>query len=394
MRNTRTIVVAGAGIGGLAASLFLARAGYRVVLAERAPALPSTGAGIQLSPNAGRVLSELRLDEAIDDVSLTPNAIDIRNGRTGAPLASIPLGDRIRGRYGAPYRLVHRADLAAVLARAVSEEPDIEMMLGTELVEFAAHRNGVTAALNSANRVHEIRASMLVAADGVRSIVRAAMPGLRPARPTGRTAWRAMLPVADIPDHVAANRTGLWLGPDAHLVHYPLRAGTELNIVAIVKDDDPAGWNEPGDPERLRRQFRHWSPFAQVLLARPATWRTWPIFAAPPSGIWVSGPVALLGDAAHAMTPFLAQGGAMALEDAAVLCRAVVANRDDLPASLLRYQALRRPRVAKVWRRSRSAGELYHLDPVTSPVRDFGMRVLSRLSLLGNYGWLYRWRPQ
>lgn len=395
MRTTRTVVVAGAGIGGLTAALSLARAGYRVVVAERAKQLAGGGAGIQLAPNAGRVLSELGLDEALDAAAVTPEAIEIRNGRSGAPIATIRLGDTVRKRHGVPYRVVHRADLIAILGRAASDQPDVEVMLGAELVEFAAHRNGVTVMLGTAGRQTELRASVLVAADGVNSTVRASLPGASPPKATGRTAWRAMLPLVDIPDHVPRNRTGLWLGPDAHLVHYPLRGGTELNIVAIVKDDQPsAGWNAPGDPDRLRRQLRRWSPFAQAILARASGWRTWPILAASPDGPWVSGPVALVGDAAHAMTPFLAQGGAMAIEDAAVLARALAAAPDDRHAALLRYQALRRPRVARVWRRSRSAGDLYHLDSLASPIRDFGMRVLSRLSLLGSHSWIYGWRPE
>jgi salicylate hydroxylase len=393
VRQTRTVIVAGAGIAGLTASLALARTGFRVVLLERAPRLSEAGAGIQLSPNAGRVLAELGLEPAIAAVASEPKAIDIHLGRSGQPLATLALGERIKQKFGIPYRVVHRADLQRTLANAVRDS-EIDLKLGTEMSAFGVHANGLTV-LASADAGHqEIRANALVAADGVHSLVRRLMPGGSPKQPLGRVAWRAVLPLADAPTGLSSENVGLWLGRDAHLVHYPLRGGTEINVVAIVKDGwTSTSWSAPGDPNEIADRFRRWAPLPRALLDAVTRWSRWPVLSVSPRGPWAMGPVALLGDAAHAMPPFLAQGGAMAIEDAAVLAASLAARPGDPEAAMRAYARARRRRVSRVWRNSRSNGDLYHMSGIPGMIRDIGIQLLGSHGLVSSYNWIYQWRP-
>lgn len=394
MKHGRTIAVAGAGIGGMTAALALARAGFQVALMERAETQPATGAGIQLSPNAGRVLAALGLEDAIAPLAAEPEAIEVRLGRSGRRLVTLPLGPGFRRRYGIPYRTIHRADLQRVLAGAVEATADIQLMLGHALVEFAIHAHGMTIAADTASGGIELPADALIAADGVDSTVRALMPGGGRRQPEGRVAWRAVIPAAAAPEHVSGNRVGLWLGRNTHLVHYPIRAGREINIVAVVRErQELEGWDAPGGLGELMRLFRRWCDPVQAMLAVPATWHRWSISTVNPSGPWAIGPVALLGDAAHAMAPYIAQGGAMAIEDAAVIAAALAARPHDPAAAFQAYQAKRRPRVSSVWRHARSTADLYHLGRITGAARNAGMRIIGGRALVGRYRWIYRWKP-
>lgn len=394
MHRSRTVAVAGAGIGGLATALALAREGFRVVVAERAPYLSEAGAGIQIAPNAGRILADLGLDSAIAAVAAEPEAIDIRAGRSGRRIVSMPLGARLTKRGGIPYRTIHRGDLQAVLAAAVAGSADIDLILGAEVVEFAGHAHGITVMLEHGDgRAGDIGAIALVAADGLRSRIRAAMPGRQGPQPLGRAAWRAVLDAAEAPPVMATDRIGLWLSADAHLVHYPVRGGRQINIVAIVGQAlSDTGWDLPADRSWIADRFRRWSEPVRRIVAAPREWRRWSLSTVDPAGSWALGPVALLGDAAHAMPPFLAQGGAMAIEDAAVLAKVLADRPDDPAAAFQRYEALRKPRVRRVFRASRSAGDLYHMGALTGAIRNLGMRSLGGRSLAARYDWIYRWK--
>ncbi|MEO8667750.1 MAG: FAD-dependent monooxygenase, partial [Bauldia sp.] len=338
MGERQTIVIAGAGIGGLTAALAVAAKGFPVILCERARQLSEIGAGLQLSPNAGRVLAGLGLEEAVAAAAVEPEAIDIRAGATGRLIASIDLG-AFRHRYGLPWRVIHRAQLQLVLARAVVANPAIELRLGATLAGFAAQAGGIVARVERFAGSDMIEGAALIAADGVWSKTREAIGGA-PALPTGRVAWRAMIPAAAA--RLAPNRVGLWLGEDAHLVHYPVAGGNQVNVVAIVEEDwHGEGWSEPGDPYRLSSRFGKWADEARAIINTEVEWRRWAICAVDPAGPFVQDCVALLGDAAHAMPPFLAQGAAMAIEDAAVIAHWLGAIAH-IPTALGAYRADRR----------------------------------------------------
>jgi salicylate hydroxylase len=390
--RSRTIVIAGAGIGGLTAALALTRAGYRIVILEQAAQLEETGAGIQLSPNATRVLAELGLLERLTPHVVAPEAIRIVNGRNGRDIVRVPLGAQAERRYGAPYWVVHRADLQGVLAGAIEESADVTLRLGARVEDLALHQHGVTVQLRTAQGLADEQGIALIGADGLWSTLRQRLGDRREPRFAQRTAWRAVLSAERVTPEFRAAVTGLWLGRNAHLVHYPVKAGREVNIVAIVRDDwQGAGWSAPGRSGELKTRFESFAPAARALIALPDTWQKWALFDRAPQRIPAQGPVTLLGDAAHPMLPFLAQGGAMAIEDAAVLAQYLA--RDENPAAGLRaYEAARYARVARVQREARRNSWRYHLAGPLGFARDILLRAMGGERLLHWYDWLYDWK--
>ncbi|MCC6735360.1 MAG: FAD-dependent monooxygenase [Bauldia sp.] len=388
MERTPTVAIAGAGIGGLTAALLLARAGFHIDLFERHPALTEAGAGIQITPNAGRVLDGLGLDRAIAAKASAPRALLVRSGRSGRRIVTMPLGDTFERGFGFPYRTIHRADLQRVLAEAVAAEAGIDVHLGSAVAGFATHERGLTAIVESGGRDREIAPDALIGADGARSDLRGLVPGAAERRASGRTAWRALVPAAALPAGIPPDVVGLWLGSAGHLVHYTVQNGEALNVVVVVRDEALSG-GSGGDV--LWRRIGNWAKPVQALLGAAPAWQAWPISTVDPSGAWTEGRFALLGDAAHAMAPFVAQGGAMAIEDAAVLARHLGALRHDRAAALAAYAAERRPRVKRVWKTAESTADLYHMGLLTGAVRNAGMRFLGGRALLNRYGWIYRW---
>ena len=369
MDRSATILIAGGGIGGLTAALALADRGIRSRILERAPTPQTAGAGIQITPNAGRILARLGLEPAIKARASEPDLMEIRSWH-GQRIINVPFGKRFAKRYGIPYRTIHRADLLEALVEAVSANPNTELLLGHSVVEFAIHPKGLTILAEHEGTHVEFAADGLIGADGIGSFIRGVMPNARPRKPTHRSAWRAVIKAADAPEGMPEDAIGLWLGPNGHVVHYPVRGGADV-----------------------RKRLKRWADPVQSLLAVEADWQRWPIATVHPSGPWASGPVALLGDAAHAMAPYLAQGGAMAIEDAAVLARAHAADPNDVPAAFRRYVAARRFRVGRVWRAARSAADLYHMGAVTGGLRNLVMRILGGSGIAWRYRWIYRWQP-
>jgi salicylate hydroxylase len=392
MGERQTIVVAGAGIGGLTAALALANGGFRVVVAERSAQLSEAGAGIQLGPNAGRILAKLGLDAAIAERASEPVAIDIRSAGTGDLICSIPSA-AFRERYQVPYRVIHRADLQAVLAEAVAAHTEIHLMLNANVPQVLAQDDGLYVRIRKPGGIDTVPAAALIAADGVWSTFREKIPGGAKAEPTGRTAWRAVVAADVARDIVETDRVCLWLGADAHLVHYPVARGAAINIVAIVRETwDKRGWSAVGERDDIARRFKPWPAKARKLLAAPIAWQKFAILSVDPSGPWCDGRVALLGDAAHAMTPFLAQGAAMAMEDALVLADCLT-GATDIPAALLRYEAERKQRVARAATAALDAGRQYHLTGLRRLARDFALRHFGQRLILERNDWLYRWQP-
>ena len=394
MASSRTILIAGAGIGGLTAALTLSRIGYRVLIAEQASALSDVGAGIQLSPNATHVLQALGVTDRLATTAVVPAGLSIRSARSGAEIAYMPMGPAFAFRYGAPYWMLHRGDLQAALAQAVSEDPDIELKLGARIEDFAVHAHGVTAQLRDARGVTEERAPILIGADGLWSTIRTRLGD--PSKPVfrERTAWRALIPASAVPEEFRQPVTRLWLGGNAHLVHYPVRAGSLINVVAIVRDRWKApGWSAPGSREELLRRFTRWPKAARTLVEIPETWLKWALFDREELGFRGHGPVTLIGDASHPMLPFLAQGAAMAIEDAAVLARCLASPSTDPEPALRRYEAIRHARVKRVQQEARANSRTYHMAGFAALARNMTMRLMGGERLRARYDWLYDWRP-
>jgi salicylate hydroxylase len=388
------VLIAGAGIGGLTAALALARKGFRVVVMEQAARLEATGAGIQLSPNAMQVLDLLGLKELLSPFAVAPEDIRIMGGRSGREIVRVPLGYAAQSRYGAPYWAIHRADLHGVLVAAAEANPDIVLRLGARVQDHAIHANGVTVQVGVAGAIEDDHGIVLIGADGLWSGVREQLGDRSPPRFARRTAWRATVP-ADLVD--AAFRepaTWLWLGPNAHLVHYPVTAGLAVNIVAIVRDDwQGPGWSAAGAKEDLLRRYSRWNPRARRLLAVPDRWLKWALHDRPAQSHWGKGAVTLLGDAAHPMLPFLAQGAAMAIEDAYVLAEGLAASPGEPVAALRRYEHMRLRRTARAQKAAARNSRLYHLWGPAALARNLALLATGGQNLRRRFDWLYDWGP-
>ena len=396
MAPSRTVIVAGAGIGGLTAALTLAQRGFRVTLLEQSERLEETGAGIQLSPNATRILFALGLEDRLSADAVAPDAVEVK-AASGRILARIPLGDVAAERYGAPYWVTHRGDLQAALLEAVRGHPDIALKLGTRVEDVVWHDRGVSVACRQGARTADETGVALVGADGLWSPLRTRLGHETEPVFGDRAAWRALVPADRVAPDFRTDTIQLWLGRDAHLVHYPVKAGTLINIVAIVGDHwaDP-GWSAEGARDEIIRVMsrRQFAEPARELIALPERWQKWALYDLPPQPKrWSDGPVTLLGDAAHPMLPFMAQGAAMAIEDAAVLAACMAREADDPAAAMRRYEGSRRKRTAKVQRTARSNSKTYHLVGAEAQARNLVMRLLGGKMLLRRFDWLYAWRP-
>ncbi len=383
-------VIAGAGIGGLCTSLCLARAGWRVSLYDKAEVLEESGAGLQLSPNASVILRRLGVLERLARYALAPDAIRIRRAQDGATLALMPLAGA-EARWGAPYLVAHRADLQRALLDAAAHEEGIKLQTGAAAVGFASGQDGVEVAIAQGSARLKVTGDCLIGADGLRSFVRERLHA-DPLRFSGRTAWRTTIEAARVPGAMKAQETQLWLGRKAHLVHYPLRGGTLVNVVAIVDEDfRPEAkefWSSPGTPDVLEARFARWDKTALDVLRAAPEWRKWRLADRAPIASFVLGRVALIGDAAHPMLPFLAQGAAQAIEDAGVLGE-VLAKAKNIEAGLLAYEDARLARAARVQKESRRQAAIYHLGGPAAFLRDAALHALGSEKMLARYDWLY-----
>ena len=396
MASARHVIVAGAGIAGLTAALALVRAGLRVTVLEQAAQLEETGAGIQLGPNATRVLIALGLRERLAASAVSPQAIRVMAGGSGREIVRIPLGAAAEQRYGAPYWTIHRGDLQAALADATENTQDIAVKLATRVEDFATHTNGLTVQAHSDRRVVEDQGVALIGADGVWSALRARILSRSSATFRHRTAWRALVPADAVPEEFRQPLVHLWLGVDAHLVHYPVKAGRLINIVGIVHDEwRETGWSAAGAREEILRHFARfaWADKARALLAIPDRWLKWALYDSNEPFRGGAGPVTLIGDAAHPMLPFLAQGAGMAIEDAAVLADMLGKYLDDPADALRAYEGARWHRAYRAQQASRRQGRIYGLSGPQAFIRNIAMRAMGGEKLLSRYDWLYSWKP-
>ena len=398
MVASRTIFIAGAGIGGLTASLALAQKGFRVVVLEKAERLEEAGAGLQLSPNASRVLIDLGLKDRLTQSVVIPEAISINSVRAGGELLRLPLGEENSARAGAPYWVIHRADLQSVLADAVNDHPDIDLRLGAQFEDFAAHTRGLTIAHRSGTVHRQDLALALIGADGIWSTARNQLfPEVRP-QFSGLIAWRGTLEATQLPRYSTEPRVQLWMGPNAHLVAYPISGGRQMNLVVVAPGDwNQPGWSTPCDPQELKPLFdSRWTSAVRMLIGAVDRWRKWALFMLPKGCGWSEGAVALLGDAVHAMPPFAAQGAGMAIEDAAVLAKVLSESPNETSAqvgpALKRYGRLRRSRARRMRRLALRQGRIYHLTGSMALARDLSIRAMGPSRMLARQSWIYDWR--
>ncbi|WP_372828130.1 FAD-dependent monooxygenase [Polaromonas sp.] len=389
---TQQALIAGGGIGGLAAALATARAGWGVRLYERAPFFSEVGAGIQLGPNVVRVLHDWGLANGLARVAAFPRQLTVRSATSGDTLGRLRLGETMAKRYGAPYATVHRADLHALLLDAV-RQAGVTLRLNHTLSRFSQDANAVTV---QSGDDPPVEAEVLVGADGLWSPVRQWLLGDGPPRSTGHLAYRALVRQAELPQALRSTDVSAWLGPRLHVVQYPVHGGEWLNVVAIVHGEAPGdldNWDRGTEAQDLLAALSGACVPLQNLVRAVPAWRLWALCDRPPmQGAYqhALGRVALLGDAAHPMRPYLAQGAGMAIEDAAELGRVLAQALDpalDVPTMLNRYALNRWQRNARVQARAIRNGQIFHADGVVRWGRDLSMRLLGERLL--DMPWLY-----
>lgn len=403
--GTPQVLIAGGGIGGLAVALACSRQGVPVQLFERAAQLSEVGAGIQIGPNVTRILQAWGLGDALAQVAAFPKRLQARDARTGQLLGSLRLGERAQALYGAPYATIHRADLQAMLHTAV-QAAGVDVRLGQAVQGWretaeglqvntaeavlagAAQQRGEAAAT-----VPPWMADALIGADGVWSAVRQQLLGDGPARFTGHQAYRAMVAQADLPAHLRSDQVTVWMGPRLHVVHYPVRGGQWLNLIAIVHGDKPAqaeAWDSAGHAQALMQAMGAVGADLHERLASVPAWRQWALHDRAPLSApsqMAQGRVALLGDAAHPMRPYLAQGAGMAIEDAQALAQCLSAGNATVAEQLQAYAQARWARNARVQARAIRNGRIFHAQGAVALGRNLSMRLMG--GRLMDVPWLY-----
>lgn len=373
------IVVAGAGIAGLAASIALARAGFDILVLEASPELAEVGAGIQLSPNASHILAHLDLLDEIRARAVVPDRIELRDGRSGRRLNKVPLGAVAEKRYGAPYLIIWRTALQSVLLAKARSIDRIEIRLGQAIHHALDDGDGVR--VDTAEET--VDGSVLVAADGVGSILRKAIFNAPGRTRSGRAAWRLQHPPSAEIGIFSDDATQLWLGQGAHFVAYPRDPVHGINLVFIAKDSGP-GSAPP---------FHHIPALAGAIGGHQG-WTHWPLTINDPTGPWFGKRTVLIGDAAHAMLPTAAQGGAQAIEDAWVLAACLNRWPREPALAFADYQRARRPRVARIHAQSQSNNSVFGLSGLSGMARNAAISALPAPMLLSRWDWVYGWRPE
>lgn len=386
------VLIVGGGIGGLATSLALARRGIASHVLERRPAFHEDGAGIQIGPNGTRILRHLGVADVLRPHVGVPDALSVRDGTSGIELAHLPLGRWMAARHGAPYWVAHRKDLHAAMLLAARAEPLVVLSMGFDAAEVAQGNGGVAVADDTGQAR---TGQALIAADGLWSPLRTLLFAAAKPRFCGKSAARSVVPRAILPESFQRNETTIWLFPDAHVVHYPISDGADLAVVVVLKDNHAnADWSAPVPPAWVERSMPRCAEPLHALIHTVREWRRWALHTLPVPARWSRGRVALLGDAAHPVLPFLAQGAVMALEDAVVVADALARNPNDVPEALRQYQSARRPRVVRVANASRRNGTIYNLRGVPALARNLVLRKLPAPRLMARYDWLYGWRGE
>lgn len=387
------MLIAGGGIGGLAAAVACTQRGVPVQLLERAAQLSEVGAGIQIGPNVTRILQAWGLGDALAQVAAFPPRLQARDAQTGQVLGTLTLGERAQSLYGAPYATIHRADLQGLLHSA-AQSAGVDIRLGQTVQGWqdTADGLGVTTADGAS-----VQAGALIGADGVWSAVRQQLLGDAPARFTGHLAYRALVAQADLPAHLRSEQVTVWMGPRLHVVHYPVRSGQWLNLVAIVhgaKPEPSQDWDQVGQTQALMQAMGAVGHDLHERLASVPAWRQWALHDREPlngAKQMAQGRVALLGDAAHPMRPYLAQGAGMAIEDAQVLAQCFCIDNATVPEQLQAYAEQRWVRNARVQARAIRNGRIFHAQGAVAQGRNLTMRLIGERVM--DVPWLYGGGP-
>jgi len=382
------IVIAGGGIGGFAAALSLARKGRAVTLLEQAPEFGEVGAGIQIGPNVFKMFEVLGLTEAILDVAVLPEYLVMRDGLSGEEIVRMPVGSKaFRERYTYPYGVIYRPDLHNALIDACKAEPLVTTHTSQTVTGFEDTGDGVRVHTADEN-VYE--GAALIGADGLWSKVRERIVGDGSPRVSGHIAYRAVLKTEEVPDHIRQDNVVLWAGPRTHLVHYPLHRGEIYNLVAVFHSDRyEEGWDSYGDPDELHKRFAGEHEDVLTMLGKIESWRMWVLCDRDPVKDWSKGRATLLGDAAHPMLQYLAQGACMAIEDGVCLATRVEANGDDFETAFKEYQGLRYLRTARVQLTARMFGDIYHAAGATADLRNAMLGAIDQTKPGEGMAWLY-----
>jgi 2-polyprenyl-6-methoxyphenol hydroxylase-like FAD-dependent oxidoreductase len=384
------ILIAGGGIGGLAAALALATHKIPSHIVEKRAAFSEDGAGIQLGPNATRVLASLGVAEALSLSAGKPKTLCIFDGVSGAALAHAPLGSWISNRHGAPYWTAHRKDLQSALLERAREEPLIELTTGSTILTAMNQAQHIVATTHEGRN---ITARALIAADGLWSAVRSSCFNTPPLSFMSKTAYRTVIESDRLPDNIERDCVSLWMAPHGHAVHYPVSAGREMALVIILDEASSSkGWSEPVEPAIIASAARKFPRDLRALLEQGSDWRKWSLHGLPKPPTAAKERIALLGDAAHPVLPFLAQGGGLALEDAAVIAACLAETPDDVPQAFATYEKTRKRRSRRVAHASRINGHIYHLNGLARRARNRAITMIPAKRIITGYDWLYAWR--
>ncbi|QOZ29184.1 3-hydroxybenzoate 6-monooxygenase [Bradyrhizobium sp. CCBAU 51753] len=386
MAGANPVLIAGGGIGGLAVALGLAQKGIRSILLEKAAALGEIGAGIQLGPNAFHAFDYLGVGEAARNMAVYIDKLRLMDALTADEITHIDLGDAFRARFGNPYAVVHRGDLHGVFLRACENHELIELRVSSEVTGYEQDGSSVTATIANGERV---TGRLLIGADGLWSNIRKQVVGDGPPRVSGHTTYRSVIPTEQMPEDLRWNAATLWAGPKCHIVHYPLSGWKVFNLVVTYHNDAPepvAG--KPVSEAEVMKGFVHVHERAQNIIRHGTNWKLWVLCDRDPAERWIDGRAVLLGDAAHPMLQYFAQGACQAMEDAVCLSH-MLANHDD-QAALEAYRAQRFPRTARVQLMSRAIGEhIYHPAGDHARIRNAIMSAKSQDQWCDDIAWLY-----
>ena len=388
LSNNLPVIIAGGGIGGLAAALGLARKGVASVVLERSAKLGEIGAGIQIAPNAFHCFDYLGVGEKARSAAVYIDSLRLMDAVSGEPIAAIPLDDGFRQHFGNPYAVLHRADLHAVLLQACEASDLIDLRTSHAV---SGYRQDTGSVQLSCEGNADITGRALIAADGLNSVIRQQLVGDGPPRVSGHTTYRSVIPTEKMPEDLRWNAATLWAGPKCHIVHYPLKGWKLFNLVVTYHNDaSEAVSGKPVSKQEVYRGFEKISPRARQIIEIGEDWKLWVLCDRDPILDWVDGRVALLGDAAHPMLQYFAQGACMAMEDAVCLSHMFEQHGDDVETALDSYQRQRRVRTARVQLDSRLIGEyIYHPHGAAAEVRNQVMSKLTAQQWYDKLDWLY-----